>query len=582
MGVKQIVYNLVDGIFRRAIKVTWYSSFLGLLSFLTTGRKLHETVEKLRASAGHKCVAMKPKKLGIIGGSLLAFGVVFCAIVFPPFLRSQIKKQIALKPKSEMRELWSHFPLPLDFKIYLFNVTNPVEISAGEKPIVQEVGPFFYDEYKHKENLVDREEDDSVEYNLKNVWFFNPSLSSPLTGEEELVVPHLLILSMIKLTLEQQPGAVGILNKGVDNIFHKPSTVFVRAKAREILFDGLPIDCTGKDFASTAICNALKEKEDTLMPGVEPGHYLFSVFGPKNGTILPDRIRVLRGIKNYKDVGKVVELNGQKMLDLWAGDECNTFNGTDSTIFAPLLTEEDDIVSFSPDICRSLGAHFSHKTKIKGVNTFHYTADLGDMSTNPMEKCFCPTPDTCLTKNLFDLSKCVGAPFVASLPHLLGSDEKYLKMVDGLHPNDEEHGLHMDFEPMTATPLLAHKRLQFNMFLHKVEKFKLMKNFPECLFPFFWVEEGILLPDEFVKKLKTVFKTISIIGFMKWLTIISGTCVSGAAATMFFKNKDKGSMDVTKVTPQSQSGKDGEKKWTNQMNISTIQSAAVPPNLDGN
>lgn len=86
----------------------------------------------------------------------------------------------------------------------------------------------------------------------------------------------------------------------------------------------------------------------------------------KNGTILPDRIRVLRGIKNYKDVGKVVELNGQKMLDLWAGDECNTFNGTDSTIFAPLLTEEDDIVSFSPDICRSLGARFSHKTKIKG------------------------------------------------------------------------------------------------------------------------------------------------------------------------------------------------------------------------
>lgn len=71
----------------------------------------------------------------------------------------------------------------------------------------------FCSEYKHKENLVDREEDDSVEYNLKNVWFFNPSLSSPLTGEEELVFPHLLILSMIKITLEQQPGAIGILSK---------------------------------------------------------------------------------------------------------------------------------------------------------------------------------------------------------------------------------------------------------------------------------------------------------------------------------------------------------------------------------
>lgn len=76
----------------------------------------------------------------------------------------------------------------------------------------------------------------------------------------------------------------------------------------------------------------------------------------------------------------------------------------------------------------------------------------------------------------------------------------------------EKHGIGMDFEPMTATPLIAHKRLQFNMFLHKVEKFKLMKNFPECLFPFFWVEEGIELGGEFLAKLKMVFKMISVIG----------------------------------------------------------------------
>lgn len=70
----------------------------------------------------------------------------------------------------------------------------------------------------------------------------------------------------------------------------------------------------------------------------------------------------------------------------------------------------------------------------------------------------------------------------------------------------------MDFEPLTATPLLAQKRLQFNMFLHPVEKFKLMKTFPECLFPLFWVEEGILLDDQFVKKLKMVFMAISVVG----------------------------------------------------------------------
>ncbi|XP_017757979.1 PREDICTED: sensory neuron membrane protein 1-like [Eufriesea mexicana] len=579
MRFERVAHTLMVRLVRRSVNVTLYSSLLGLFSFLTTGRKLHKT---LHASRVCKCVTMKPKKLGIIGGSLFAFGVLICAIIFPPFLRSQIKKQIALKANSEMRDLWSDFPLPLDFKIYLFNVTNHMEIMGGATPIVQEVGPFFYDEYKQKVDMVDREEDDTLEYSLKSTWYFNPSKSGSLTGEEEIVIPHVLILSIVKLTLQQQPAAIGILNKAVDSIFKKPKSVFVRAKAREILFDGIPVDCTVKDFASTAICNALKENADALIPD-GPGRYLFALFGPKNGTVLPDRIRVMRGIKNYKDVGRVTEVNGKTALDIWSADHCNQFNGTDSTIFAPLLTEKDDIVSFSPDICRSLGARFDHKTKVKGINTFHYTADLGDMSTNPLEKCFCPTPETCLTKNLLDLTKCVGAPLIASLPHFLGSEEKYCQMVQGLHPNEEDHGIAMDFEPMTATPLSAHKRLQFNIALHKVEKFKLMKNFPECLFPVFWVEEGILLDDEFVKKLKTVFKTISIVGFLKWLTIISGICISAAAAAMFFKNKDKGSLDITKVTPHSQNGKGEEqKKWPNQMNISTIQSAAVPPNLDAN
>ncbi|XP_076247574.1 sensory neuron membrane protein 1 [Calliopsis andreniformis] len=581
MRLKRIAYDFAERLFRRAVDLSLRSSILGLFSVITTGQTLRNT---LRAANGCKCDTMKPKKLGIIGGSMFSFGLLFCTIAFPPILKSQIKKQVALKKGNEMRDLWSDFPLPLDFKIYIFNVTNPAEITAGQKPKLQEVGPFFYDEYKQKVDLVDRDDDDSVEYSLKSTWYFNPSRSEGLTGEEELVVPNIIILSMVKITLEEQPTAIGLLNKAVDSIFKKPSSVFIRTKAKNLLFDGILIDCTVKDFAGSAVCSVLKEKAELsgLIPDGE-GHYLFSLFGSKNGSTLPERIRVLRGIKNYKDVGRVTEFDQKPQLEIWAADHCNEFNGTDSTIFPPLMTEVDDIVSFSPDICRSLSAHFSHRTNIKGVNTFHYTADFGDMSTNPMEKCFCPTPDTCLTRNLFDLTKCLGVPLIGSLPHLLGAEDKYLQMVDGLHPNEEEHSINMDFEPMTATPLKAHKRLQFNMFLGRIEKFKLMKNFPECLFPLFWVEEGILLDDQFVKKLKMVFKAISVVGFLKWVFMVAGACMGGAGAALHFKNKDKNSLDVTKVTPQSQNGKDSEeKKWPTQMNISTIQSAAVPPNLDSN
>lgn len=525
---------------------------------------------------------MKPKTLGIVGGSMLSFGIVVCTIIFPSFLKSQIKKGIALKPGSDIREMWTSFPLPLDFKIYMFNVTNPNEIMGGAKPIVQEVGPFFYDEYKHKVNVEDRDEDDTVSYNFKSTWFWNPSRSNGLTGEEELVIPHLFIVSMIKLTLMEQPSALGIVNKAIDSIFKKPGTIFVKAKVKDILFNGLPIDCTVKDFAGSATCSVLESKaEESGLISDGQGHYYFSIFGSKNGTVVPERLRVIRGSKNWQDVGRVVEYNEKPALEIWPEEHCNQYVGTDTTIFAPFLQEGEDIMSFAPDLCRSMGAHYSHRTMVKGIHTYHYTADLGDMSTVPEEKCFCPTPDTCLTKNLMDLYKCIGAPLVASLPHFLGSDKKYLEMVDGLHPNEEEHGIAMDFEPTTATPLLAAKRLQFNVFLHPIEKVKLMKTFPECLFPLFWVEEGILLDDEYVKIVKQLFMIKGIVGFLKWVTIAVGTCASGAAGALYFKNKDKNKLDITKVTPQSGKEKDDDqKKWPPTMNISTIQSATVPPNLD--
>ncbi|XP_050445095.1 sensory neuron membrane protein 1-like [Cataglyphis hispanica] len=520
------------------------------------------------------------KKLAIGGGVMFVFGIItWCG--FPSLIRSQIKKAIALKPGSEIREMWSNFPLPLDFKIYMFNITNPDEIVQGQKPIVQEVGPFFYDEYKVKFDLIDREDEDSVEYSMKSTWFFNRKKSNGLTGEEDMVFPHLMILSMAMMTLKDKPAAMPVVGKAVDSIFHKPASLFIKAKAKEILFDGLPVDCTVKDFAGSAVCNVLKTEAKDLVPDGED-RYKFSLFGGKNGTTVPQRMKVLRGIKNYKDVGRVLEWDGKPALDIWPEDHCNAFNGTDSTIFPPLFGPDDDIVSFGYEICRSISAHYRYHSKVKGVNTLHYTADLGDMSKNPMEKCFCPTPDTCLTRNLYDMTKCVGAPIIGSPPHFYDCEKNWFDLVDGLHPNQEDHEMDMDFEPMTATPIRAHKRLQFNMFIQPIPKFKLMKNFPEALLPLFWVEEGILLDDEFVNKVKVVFKAMAVVNFLKWLMVLGGIGMCAAAGGLYYKNRDNsGKLDITKVTPKNNSSNQ-EKSWPPTMNISTIQAASVPANLDKN
>lgn len=52
----------------------------------------------------------------------------------------------------------------------------------------------------------------------------------------------------------------------------------MKAKAKDILFDGLPVDCTVEDFAGSAVCSVLEEEAKDLIPD-GPNRYKFSLFG---------------------------------------------------------------------------------------------------------------------------------------------------------------------------------------------------------------------------------------------------------------------------------------------------------------
>uniref|UniRef100_A0A1B0D4E2 Sensory neuron membrane protein 1 n=1 Tax=Phlebotomus papatasi TaxID=29031 RepID=A0A1B0D4E2_PHLPP len=91
--------------------------------------------------------------------------------------------------------MWTNIPFPLDFRVYLFNVTNPNEVMQGRKPKVQEVGPYFFQERKSKINMKDHEEDDTVTFNAVDTFFFDPSKSEGLTGDEIIMFPHIFLVS---------------------------------------------------------------------------------------------------------------------------------------------------------------------------------------------------------------------------------------------------------------------------------------------------------------------------------------------------------------------------------------------------
>lgn len=91
----------------------------------------------------------------------------------------------------------------------------------------------------------------------------------------------------------------------------------------------------------------------------------------RNGTVVPDRIKVKRGIQNYVQVGEVVQFKGEDKMIMW-GDNgpCNYYSGSDSTIFHPYLYQDEDLTSFAPDMCFSLGAKYSKPSKVKGLFEF--------------------------------------------------------------------------------------------------------------------------------------------------------------------------------------------------------------------
>lgn len=75
----------------------------------------------------------------------------------------------------------------------------------------------------------------------------------------------------------------------------------------------------------------------------------------------------------------MVSYNDEPEQDIWDGDACNEYRGTDSTIFAPFMKVEDGLWAFTPDVCRSMAAWYERKSSYDGVPTLRYKFYMGDM-----------------------------------------------------------------------------------------------------------------------------------------------------------------------------------------------------------
>ena len=65
-------------------------------------------------------------------------------------------------------------------------------------------------------------------------------------------------------------------------------------------------------------------------------------------------------------------------------------HGTDGQQFHPLLTEEQDLWLFTPDLCRSVIVSYTEDRSISGINTRHFEASLDNFNlTMDNNLCYC-------------------------------------------------------------------------------------------------------------------------------------------------------------------------------------------------
>lgn len=79
------------------------------------------------------------------------------------------------------------------------------------------------------------------------------------------------------MTLKLKPVMIETALKAVESLFDTPDTFFLTTKVKDILFDGVNINCDRPDFPAKATCSLLKKEKAFTQQG--NNQLKFSIFG---------------------------------------------------------------------------------------------------------------------------------------------------------------------------------------------------------------------------------------------------------------------------------------------------------------
>ncbi|KAK7600879.1 hypothetical protein V9T40_008320 [Parthenolecanium corni] len=429
--------------------------------------------------------------VGMLLGSFLVF-FFFTAIV--NFI---IDTQLPLNEGSVTYDMWRKPPVTPIMRIYIYNVTNADEfLNDKQKPIINEIGPYTYSESWEKVNLV-RNDNGTITFNQRKIFTFRPELSA---GSEDdlVVVPNIPLLSATSKSASA-PKFLRITINFMTNL--KKLKPFVAVTVGELLW--------GYD-------DPLMQLAKEMAPDTKLPFERFGLFFDRNGTSA-DNITVYTGADDINKLGEVSRFNGLDKYSFYKTDECNSFGGSDGTIFPPHLNKNSKIYIFDKNLCRKLPFTFQKEvTSYDDIKAYRFSPPknvFDEVSKNPENDCYCTAPP-CAPQGTFNISACsFDTPVLLSFPHFYLGNPEIRNAVVGVSPPDpQKHEIYIDMKPEMGVPLRAVVRLQINLAVTHANDIDAVALFPDIIFPIMWFEDGIdRLPTDIVSlvKLATEVPTVA-------------------------------------------------------------------------
>ncbi|XP_063975264.1 sensory neuron membrane protein 2-like [Diachasmimorpha longicaudata] len=406
------------------------------------------------------------------------------------FITNRIHEIVQLREENDNYRVF--LKLTVFFRVWLFEVTNPEAVMAGDNPSLREIGPFVYDLHIEKHVIRVDEAADEINFTVTKTYFFNQKESGDLTEDTVVTVLNFAYLGTIQKIISLAATFLKKIGPIIHQIFPGVVSPFLTAKAGEIIFSGLPLDCTNVDKALNLICNVLKGNPPPLLKKTDtPGLFLYSLFYRVNGTV-QGPFTVNRGIKNIYSLGNTTSFKNMRVTNYWANETCNVVRGTDAITWPPMPKKLSKIQGYEPQLCRSLNLSFMKEVMLNTLMGYQYKLTADVWNQKDME-CYCPRNKKkvmeCLPSGLMDIDKCQEVPVIFSEPHFLHASSELLDYAQGLHPSEEKHKTFIVLDPLTGAPISGSKKIQLNMKMSSIPTVPWFTNVSDGYFPLLWAEE---------------------------------------------------------------------------------------------